>query len=104
MNPCEENKKENNIACLPVVRKKADREALKGYACSQVTCTSCLSKTHLYMYCQCDKWYEHLKECDVDVSTLQGETVCNHVSRHRRNCEIPKSPKGLWSIGFSNIE
>eukprot|EP00466_Bigelowiella_natans_P000597 jgi/Bigna1/125938/aug1.1_g646 len=78
--------KPKEIACLPVVRRKAEREAMKGFACSQ-----------------CEAWYNEVKDT-VDDAELLGRNLCDHVSRHRRNFDIPKSPEGFWDISFSNDE
>eukprot|EP00466_Bigelowiella_natans_P000281 jgi/Bigna1/66217/fgenesh1_pg.1_\ len=78
--------KPKEVICLPVVRKKAEREAMKGFPCSQ-----------------CEAWYNEVKDT-VDDAELLGRNLCDHVSRHRRNFDIPKSPEGFWDISFSNDE
>ncbi|GAB5373182.1 hypothetical protein AAMO2058_001728300 [Amorphochlora amoebiformis] len=72
------------VACLPTVRKKAERQSMPGFACSE-----------------CEEWYKMVKDTVADREALLGTTFCNHVSRHRRNCEIPKTPPGYWAIGLS---
>mmetsp|Transcript_697 Transcript_697/g.947 ORF Transcript_697/g.947 Transcript_697/m.947 type:complete len:340 (+) Transcript_697:1-1020(+) len=73
------------IACLPTVRGRRNREALQGFDCTQ-----------------CREWYEVTKDTVKGAERTLNTTMCNHTSRHRRNCPIPKSPKGIWSISFSN--
>eukprot|EP01018_Ginkgo_biloba_P032913 Gb_33421 [translate_table: standard] len=67
------------------VRKKADREALKGVECKQ-----------------CKKFYDAVLAEDAEgVSTIR----CEHhdeVSRHRYRYVPPATPEGFWNIGFDS--
>lgn len=65
------------------VRKKADREALKGVECNQ-----------------CKKFYDAVR---MEGAEVAGDISCEHhndVSRHRYRYVPPATPEGFWNIGF----
>lgn len=68
------------------VRKKAERENLKGIECKQ-----------------CKKFYDavHPEENEGNGKNLR----CEHhegVSRHRYKYAPPMTPEGFWNIGFES--
>ncbi|KAL6602990.1 hypothetical protein ACP70R_043351 [Stipagrostis hirtigluma subsp. patula] len=72
------------------VRKKADRENLKGIECKQ-----------------CKKFYDAvLPEGHVNGDGVNSTTMrCEHhdgVSRHRYRYAPPLTPEGFWNIGFES--
>lgn len=72
------------------VRKKADRDNLKGIECKQ-----------------CKKFYDAVLPNDrrSDSSGNQGNFRCEHhdgVSRHRYRYAPPMTPEGFWNIGFES--
>ncbi|CAM6105689.1 unnamed protein product [Calypogeia fissa] len=72
---------------LPV-RKKRDREELKGIECHQ-----------------CKQFYDAIAAKDVEG--VQGVLPCYHVnevSRHRFKYLPPSTPEGFWNIGFDDSE
>ncbi|XP_040991149.1 LOW QUALITY PROTEIN: protein gamma response 1-like [Juglans microcarpa x Juglans regia] len=75
---------------VETVRKKADRENLKGIECKQ-----------------CKKFYDAVlpDEGGSDTSGNQGNFRCEHhegVSRHRYRYVPPMTPEGFWNIGFES--
>ncbi|XP_042954785.1 protein gamma response 1 isoform X2 [Carya illinoinensis] len=75
---------------VETVRKKADRENLKGIECKQ-----------------CKKFYDAVLPDDggSDTSGNQGNFRCEHhegVSRHRYKYAPPMTPEGFWNIGFES--
>ena len=67
------------------VRKKAERETLKGIECKQ-----------------CKKFYDAVLPSD---RRNPGELRCEHhegVSRHRYRHPPPMTPEGFWNIGFDS--
>lgn len=81
------NKKENKnkgksklkIVTKPI-RKKNERETLKGYACK----------------C-CQPFYDAL-----GLTNSQKKELIQHVSRHRSNHTPPSTPPGYWDMSFMN--
>ncbi|KAL6873368.1 hypothetical protein ACP4OV_013450 [Aristida adscensionis] len=72
------------------VRKKADRENLKGVECKQ-----------------CKKFYDAvLPDGRVNGDGVDSTTIrCEHhegVSRHRYRYAPPMTPEGFWNIGFES--
>ncbi|XP_075644432.1 protein gamma response 1 [Castanea sativa] len=72
------------------VRKKADRENLKGIECKQ-----------------CKKFYDAVLPNDGgrDPNGNQQKLRCEHhdgVSRHRYRYAPPLTPEGFWNIGFES--
>ncbi|KAK1662340.1 hypothetical protein QYE76_050499 [Lolium multiflorum] len=72
------------------VRKKADRENLKGVECKQ-----------------CKKFYDAvLPDGRVNVNGTDSRSMrCEHhdgVSRHRYRYAPPSTPEGFWNIGFES--
>jgi splicing factor 4 len=72
------------------VRKKADREKLKGVECKQ-----------------CKKFYDAVLPNDGgrDTNGDQRNFRCEHhdgVSRHRYRYVPPLTPEGFWNIGFES--
>ncbi len=72
------------------VRKKADRENLKGIECKQ-----------------CKKFYDAVLPNDGgrDTNGNQRNLRCEHhdgVSRHRYRYVPPLTPEGFWNIGFES--
>lgn len=68
------------------VRKKAERENLKGVECKQ-----------------CKKFYDAVLCNDEDKNT--SNIRCEHhdgVSRHRYRYVPPLTPEGFWNIGFES--
>lgn len=71
------------------VRKKSERENLKGVECKQ-----------------CKKFYDAVlpregKNADIDKQSIR----CEHhdgVSRHRYRYAPPSTPEGFWNIGFES--
>lgn len=67
------------------IRKKSERENLKGFECNQ-----------------CKKFYDAVLD---DGSNKQQNTRCEHhqgVSRHRYKYNPPLTPEGFWNIGFES--
>ncbi|EOX96721.1 Gamma response gene 1, putative isoform 1 [Theobroma cacao] len=71
------------------VRKKADREKLRGFECNQ-----------------CKKFYDAvLNNGDQDNEDHKKNFRCEHhdgVSRHRYKYVPPMTPEGFWNIGFES--
>lgn len=72
------------------VRKKAERENLKGVECKQ-----------------CKKFYDAVLCNGEDNNTSNGDhnIRCEHhdgVSRHRYRYVPPMTPEGFWNIGFES--
>ncbi|XP_022734848.1 protein gamma response 1-like isoform X2 [Durio zibethinus] len=71
------------------VRKKAEREKLKGFECNQ-----------------CKKFYDAvLNKGDEDNADENKNFRCEHhegVSRHRYKYVPPMTPEGFWNIGFES--
>ncbi|GAA0151902.1 transcription cofactor [Lithospermum erythrorhizon] len=68
------------------VRKKAEREKLKGVECKQ-----------------CKKFYDSVLPHEGNESSGTKNLRCEHhdgVSRHRYKNEPPSTPDGFWNIGF----
>lgn len=86
--PKEQNQKHANkggigYKYIEPVRKKADREALKGVECNQ-----------------CKKFYDAVR---MEGAEVDGDINCEHhndVSRHRYRYVPPATPEGFWNIGF----
>ncbi|XP_073140045.1 protein gamma response 1 isoform X2 [Henckelia pumila] len=71
------------------VRKKSDRESLKGMECKQ-----------------CKKFYDAIlpngkENADGNWKNMRCEHH-NEVSRHRYRYEPPSTPEGFWNIGFES--
>lgn len=84
-NPRHAHKGGTSYKYIEPVRKKADREILKGIECKQ-----------------CKKFYDAVQVGDGDVT---GEIRCDHhneVSRHRYRYIPPATPEGFWNIGFDS--
>ena len=71
------------------VRKKAEREKLRGFECNQ-----------------CKKFYDAvLSKGDQDNEDHKKNFRCEHhdgVSRHRYKYVPPMTPEGFWNIGFES--
>ncbi|XVE76696.1 hypothetical protein DITRI_Ditri13aG0002100 [Diplodiscus trichospermus] len=71
------------------VRKKAEREKLKGFECNQ-----------------CKKFYDAvLNKGDEEKEEHKKNFRCEHhegVSRHRYKYPPPLTPEGFWNIGFES--
>ncbi|XVF22979.1 hypothetical protein REPUB_Repub12eG0217700 [Reevesia pubescens] len=71
------------------VRKKAEREKLRGFECNQ-----------------CKKFYDAvLNKGDLDNEDHDKNFRCEHhdgVSRHRYKYVPPMTPEGFWNIGFES--
>ncbi|CAA7409514.1 unnamed protein product [Spirodela intermedia] len=70
------------------VRKKAERENLKGVECRQ-----------------CEKFYDAVLPGGRDGRSSAGDVRCEHhegVSRHRYRHAPPMTPEGFWNIGFDS--
>lgn len=71
------------------VRKRSDRESLKGIECKQ-----------------CKKFYDAvLPGADKNSNTDRQNIRCEHhegVSRHRYRYAPPSTPEGFWNIGFES--
>lgn len=86
--PKEQNQKHANkggigYKYIEPVRKKAEREALKGVECNQ-----------------CKKFYDAVR---MEGAEVDGDINCEHhndVSRHRYRYVPPATPEGFWNIGF----
>jgi len=75
--------------CVEPVRKKAERENLKGVECKQ-----------------CKKFYDAvLPNADGKDADSRQNFRCEHVdgvSRHRYRYVPPMTPEGFWNIGFES--
>ena len=78
-------KKSVGYKFVEVVRKKADREALKAGDCVQ-----------------CHKFYEAIMEGDVAGVMVPQCEQHQVASRHRYRYEPPATPSGFWNIGFDS--
>ncbi|KZV18925.1 protein gamma response 1 [Dorcoceras hygrometricum] len=71
------------------VRKKSDRESLKGVECKQ-----------------CKKFYDAVLPCGEENADGNRKNIrCEHhneVSRHRYRFAPPLTPEGFWNIGFDS--
>lgn len=70
------------------VRRKAERENLKGVECRQ-----------------CEKFYDAVLPGGRDGRGGAGDVRCEHhegVSRHRYRHAPPMTPEGFWNIGFDS--
>jgi splicing factor 4 len=81
---------EKGFKYIEPVRKKADREKLKGVECKQ-----------------CKKFYDAVLPNDGgrDTNGNQRNFRCEHhdgVSRHRYRYVPPLTPEGFWNIGFES--
>lgn len=77
------NKGRTGYKYIEPVRKKADREVLKGVECNQ-----------------CKKFYDAVR---MEGAEVAGDISCEHhndVSRHRYRYVPPATPEGFWNIGF----
>lgn len=85
--------KEKGFKFIEPVRKKAERENLKGVECKQ-----------------CKKFYDAVlpkdgegkEQCTDGIGT---SLKCEHhegVSRHRYRYAPPMTPEGFWNIGFES--
>ncbi|KAL5705864.1 hypothetical protein ACHQM5_024100 [Ranunculus cassubicifolius] len=78
---------DKNFKYVEPVRKKSDRDNLKGFECKQ-----------------CQKFYDAV----LPENSKNGETGtfrCEHhdgVSRHRYKYVPPMTPEGFWNIGFES--
>lgn len=72
--------KPKKIKTLPnkAIRKKNERQLLKGYTCS----------------C-CKGFYDAL-----GLSEKAKQNLINYASRHRYSCTPPSSPEGFWNLNF----
>ncbi|KAF5198583.1 gamma response [Thalictrum thalictroides] len=71
------------------VRKKSDRENLKGFECKQ-----------------CKKFYDAvIPDKGKNADNNNTNFCCEHhegVSRHRFKYVPPSTPEGFWNIGFES--
>lgn len=70
------------------VRKKIEREKLKGIECKQ-----------------CKKFYDAVLPDDKETDNNKHNLRCEHhdgVSRHRYRYAPPLTPEGFWNIGFDS--
>ena len=84
------NTEEKGFKFLEPVRKKAERENLKGVECKQ-----------------CKKFYDAVLCSDEgkDGNDTKHNFRCEHhdgVSRHRYRYVPPMTPEGFWNIGFES--
>lgn len=85
--------KENGFKFIEPVRKKAERENLKGIECKQ-----------------CKKFYDAVLPKDGEgkercTDGIGTSLKCEHhegVSRHRYQYAPPMTPEGFWNIGFES--
>ncbi|KAM2263467.1 hypothetical protein ACFXTI_039745 [Malus domestica] len=81
----------NGFKFVEPVRKKAERENLKGVECKQ-----------------CKKFYDAVlpnEGCGKDTDNNKHNIRCEHhegVSRHRYRYAPPLTPEGFWNIGFES--
>lgn len=81
--PCDDKK---SFKYVEPVRKKADRENLRGIECKQ-----------------CKKFYDAVLPENEDKN--KNDLRCEHhdgVSRHRYKYVPPMTPDGFWNIGFES--
>lgn len=75
-------------ACAPVtkfvevVRKRSERAALPGRACSE-----------------CDKFYEAMEQQGI-ISPTSRKKFVNECSRHRSKWTPPSTPEGFWDVSL----
>lgn len=77
-----------NYKYVEPVRKKIEREKLKGIECKQ-----------------CKKFYDAVLPDDKETDNNKHNLRCEHhdgVSRHRYRYAPPLTPEGFWNIGFDS--
>lgn len=84
------NANKKSFKYIEPVRKKAEREKLKGIECKQ-----------------CKKFYDAVLPSDEskDPDSSKQNFRCEHldgVSRHRYKYAPPMTPEGFWNIGFES--
>jgi len=68
---------------VEVVRKKADREKLKGFSCAE-----------------CEKFYK-----DENLTDSKKKEILNRCSRHRyQDTPPPNTPDEFWEVGFPSTQ
>ncbi|XP_028776954.1 protein gamma response 1-like [Neltuma alba] len=88
--PSVPNASKKSFKYIEPVRKKAEREKLKGIECKQ-----------------CKKFYDAVLPSDEskDPDSSRRNFRCEHldgVSRHRYRYAPPMTPEGFWNIGFES--